>query len=361
LLIPQAWCGREAKAWFNGDSHLQSALARGVEAWVTRELSSGDFQTGKSLYNGEWLMGTYLMAGLGFGQAALSHPQEKEHYHKLMKLCIERILTPGAREYDRAAWGEDPLENLESPLHHLAYLGYMNVVLSHERTFDSSSPYGELNDRITAKLARAYEKEPSLLLYTYPGQKYLPDNCAAMASIALHDRATGSSHRALIRRWLEKCRASYCDPRTGLLYQTDRPPGRGSGTAMGVYFLSFVDHSLSAHLYEALKKWLAEAPMGFGAVREYPHLPGAGQGDIDSGPVILGWGFSTTGFSIAGSRIHGDFPYFEKLCRTAYLAGAPVDRNGTRNYVMGGPLGNAILFAMLTARREDGGKGEKRR
>ena len=84
-------------------------------------------------------------------------------------------------------------------------------------------------------------------------------------------------------------------------------------------------------------------------MREYPPGEG-GPGDIDSGPVILGIGFSSTGFALAGARTFGDRERFQSLYRTAYLIGSPLERGGLRNYVCGGPLGNAILFAMLTAR-----------
>jgi len=348
--IPRAWCGREARAWYGDDRRLQEKLARGMEDWITSTITLESYKTGNSTYNGEWLMGTCLMAGLGFGQTALTHPELKERHLRMVRLCIEKILSHEARGYDRDAWHEDPLGNIRSPRHHLAYLGYMNVLLSYARCLERNGPYARLNDLVSEKLDRAYRSEPSMLLYTYPDQKYLPDNCAAMASLALHERAVGAGRQDLIRRWCEKCRTDYCDPRTGLLYQTDRPPGRGSGTAMGIYFLSFVDRDLSAQLYWALREHLAESPLGFGTVREYARGYPQGPGDIDSGPVILGWGFSATGFSIAGSRIHGDLDLFTRLCRTVYLAGAPADDEGKRIYAMGGPLGNAILFAMLTAR-----------
>jgi len=83
-------------------------------------------------------------------------------------------------------------------------------------------------------------------------------------------------------------------------------------------------------------------------VREYPHGH-SGSGDIDSGPVILGYGVSATGFALGPARIHGDQALFGRLLRTAVLFGAPLQRKDTLEFVSGGPLGNAILFAMLTA------------
>ena len=72
-------------------------------------------------------------------------------------------------------------------------------------------------------------------------------------------------------------------------------------------------------------------------------------GDIDSGPVPLGVGVSSSGFTLAGTRIFRDRGLFTALFRTVYLFGAPLDRAGRRRFVTGGPLGNAIMLAMLTA------------
>lgn len=87
---------------------------------------------------------------------------------------------------------------------------------------------------------------------------------------------------------------------------------------------------------------------GFGAMREYPSGR-SGNGDIDSGPVVLGASVSATGFALASSRLHGDRETFVGLYRTAHLFGLPVGDSAGFRYVSGGPLGNAILLAMLTA------------
>jgi hypothetical protein len=48
-----------------------------------------------------------------------------------------------------------------------------------------------------------------------------------------------------------------------------------------------------------------------------------------------------------------DATNFALLYRTADLFGAPVDRaDGTRGFLVGAGLGNAVLLAMMTARAE---------
>jgi hypothetical protein len=354
--VPYLWCSRNADAWYRGDAELQQELARGVEEWVSTDLTRGHFSTGSSQFNGEWLFGTYLMAGLGFGQMALEHPELKERHVELMAQCIEKILSPEVRAFDRESWGDDPIESLDSDSDHAAYLGYFNILLSLHRQLEPESQYADLNDRITESLVRRVKASDILLIQSYPFEVYPVDNCAVIGSIGLHARATGTERTEMLSRWRDYCRDNYVDPESGLLYQAVDPCSgdpidepRGSGTVLGLYFLSFSDPDFSEQLYGSVKKSLFGRVFGFGAVKEYPPGKRSGRGDIDSGPVVFGFGLSPTGFLIAGTRIHADRDGYRRLFATAYAWGAPYEKNDRLNFVTGGPLGDAILFAMLTA------------
>lgn len=356
-LIPHRWCARQADDWYEGHIENHKKLANGLEDWLGSHVTTNDFDTGYDLFDGEWLFGTYMMAGMGFGQSAIEHPDLREKHLELMSTCIKQVLSPEVREFDKHSWKNDPIESLDGDSGHAAYLGYFNLVLGLHRLLDPESEFAPLNDRITEALTRRLEKSPLTLLETYPKEVYPVDNCAVIGSIGLHGTATGTDHDGLIRKWVERCRRDYVDSQTGLLFQcidpdTGKPADhpRGSGTAFGSYFLSFADIELSRDLYKAVRKELAGTFLGFGVVKEYPRTVRGGRGDIDSGPIILGYSISATGFSVGCSRIHKDRSYFSKLFSTAYFFGAPLEHGNRWEYVTGGPLGNAIMFAMLTAK-----------
>lgn len=354
--IPHRWCALEAPAWFRGDVKLQSRLARGVESAITEELSQEQFATGDARFNGEWLFLTYMMAGMGFGQTAVEHSELRERHVELMNLCLDRLLSPQFREFDREAWGKNPINSLDTEDGHAAYLGYLNLLLSYHRTLVPDSKFAAINDQITETLIRRIEKSPTRLLQTYPGESYPVDNSAVIASIALHGQATSKNHQAVIDDWVKHCREQFIDAKTGLLYQSvdwksgfrvDAP--RGSGTGLAVYFLSFADKSLSQDLFQAMRETLADSVIGFGTIREYPPTVTAQSGDVDSGPVLFGHSTSATGFGLAASRIHGDEQLFSKLYSTACLFGGPTDIGDQRKFITGGLIGDAVMFAMLTA------------
>ncbi len=361
-VIPLWWCGRPARDLYEGKTAPQLALANGLENWTTTDLDRTAFATGSARFDGEWLFGTYTMTAMGLGQVALAQPELRDTLQPGMLQCLRSVLKPRTRAFDRTAWGNDPITSLDDlDSHHAAFLGYYNLALSlYCYVFQppADDQMRQLNERITAALAHRLEQSKLLMLQTYPDEVYPVDNSAVIASIGLHTRAGGRDCRGLVRRWSANCRRMYVDPRTGLLIQAVHPLNgeaidapRGSGTALAVYFLYFADPELSKDLFGALQRELFGTVNGFGAVREYP-AGHNGSGDIDSGPIVFGYGASATGFTIAGCRLHGDFQNFRKLYATAHLWGAPVTRDKRTNWVSGGPIGDAILFAMLTAPRQ---------
>lgn len=359
--VPHRVCEREASKWFDGDPTKVDALAASLERWTTADLAASTFVTGSSRFDGEWLFATYMMAAMGFGQVALDRPDARETSLARMERCLDAMLDPHVNVFDEKAWSENALASVKAApgtpedRGHVHYLGYAGLALSLHRTLRPSSRFTEQEDAIMAALARRIETSPTGFVETYPGEVYPVDNTAALAALAVHARATKQPPPPALLRGLDAVRANGIDPATGLLFQRvsvdgakPRDVARASGTALAAYFLSFADEPTSSSLFRALERQFRTV-LGFGGMMEYP--TGARGGDIDSGPVILGFGVSASGFAIGASRAHGDRDKFTSLYATAHLFGAPLDEDGTRTYVTGGPIGDAILFAMLTAPR----------
>lgn len=354
LVVPRRLCQTGAEAFFGGDRARVGAFGANVDRHV-RELEPARFSTGSRRFDGEWFFGTAMMAALGFGQTAREHPELATESLARMDRALDAVLSAPARTFDAEAWRADPLDSLDSEDGHAAYLGYANLALSLRRFVEPEQRFATLNDRISQSLERRLEAAPSLSIETYPGEIYPVDNAAAVASLALRARALGEEPRAVVQRWLDLLPVRFVDPDSGLLYQAldpNRAPAdapRGSGTALGAYFLSFADERASLALHRALRRELAGSVAGFGVVREY--LPGTSwrAGDIDSGPLIFGWSISAMGFALSGCRAHADRAGFVELYRAFHLFGAPVERGSELTFASGGPLGNAIVFAMLTA------------
>jgi len=310
-VFPSWWCGLGAEKWFDVP-HQQVAFASAFEQQIKSDIVIGDFGTANDQYNGEWLFCTHVLGATGFAQMAIQHPERKEHYMLLMEDCLDKLLEEEMQRFDEKLWGSKAMETLDSDkADHGAYLAYLNFALSLHRSLKPKSRFAETNDRITATLIRRFENSKHWLLQTYRHEVYPADNCLAIASIGLHAKATNTDRSRLMDQIIGSFREVCIDEKSGLMFQSinnysgkpqDEP--RGSGTTFGLYFLSFVDRQLASELYQAAREELAGSVIGFGLMQEYPASSPGGFGDVDSGPVIMNYGVSPTGFMIAGCSVH---------------------------------------------------------
>ncbi len=353
LLALFAWQGHHNAGLYRGSLAAQQAHADAVAAWAEGNAGAQAHSPGSAFFDAEWTFGTCTMVVMGLGQVSLEHPELRDRYMPAMESCLDWLMLPESRAFGTQKWGSDGLDGLEGPPGH-AYLGYLNLALGMHRLLQPESRYAATHDALTAMLAAGLAL-PVHRFQTYPQESYPCDQAMAAGSVGLHARATGADRGALLTDWSQRYREAAVDPETGWLFQRldsrDGSAGddpRGSGTALSSYALLYADPALSAELYAALAARGLGAPLGLGVIREYP--PGIhGWGDIDSGPVILGYGVSATGFSLGGARAHGDERAYTSIARTATAFGLPAPRRGGRWFLTGGAIGNAIMLAMLTA------------
>ena len=352
LTVPSWLCGLESGALFDGGLEAQLPLVRAVAAHSASPIR---FDTGSPRFDGEWRFVTLQMSVLGLGQFIRAHPEQRAMWMPAIERCIDRMIAADTLAFGTDPWHMSGLEFDKVPAP--AWTGYLNMALGMHRLLEPGSRFIPLHDRLTAALVRRMVREPFAALATYPGETYPPDMATVAGSVGLYQRATGrDEYEPALKAWLASFQRQAVDPLTGLVYQSldtgsgsaaDKP--RASGTAFSVYFLSFADPGVSGTLYQASRSRCAHSFAGFGGISEYPEGVTAGRGDVDSGPVIFGVGASATAFSLSGARIHGDRGLYRELMRTACLLGTPVERGGTRRFVLGGSLADAVMLAMATA------------
>lgn len=354
LVLPRLVCGWDAGAWLDRDLDVQDRYARGLIRAINAQPGPLFYHTGVVRFDSQSAVAIYQMTLLGLGQILLDRPEKRAEYLPTMREAAARLVRHETLACGKAAYGHDGLSMAPGEGH--AYMGYVNLGLSMLRRIEPDNPQAALNDRLTEALASRLFKAKTGLIETYPDESWPPDVAAVAGSIGLHATATGRDRRAELDAWGERfARCSIHESgflvqrvRSGTCEPVDGP--RGSGTAVGAYFLSFSNPDLALRLAAAVGEPGEAGLFGFGAVREY--APGFdGQGDTDSGPVILGVSVGATGFGLAAAQVGGDRALFTRLYRTTTLFGAPVSAGeGAGSFALGGVLGNALLLAMLTAR-----------
>jgi hypothetical protein len=300
------------------------------------------------------------MTALGLAQVCLAHPEWKSRYGPTITSAATKAFLPEMREFGTKAWyGEDAMDSLDGPHGH-AYLAYAALALGMARLVDPAFPAAVAvqHDALIAAYERRLLAASTGLIDTYPGEAYPTDVAAVAAAIAVHGRATGVDHRAVLAHWAEKVRAFQIDRTSGLVIQrlgsVDGSPHdapRGSGTGLGAYFAGFADRPLAELLTDALLHHESTL-LGFGAIREYANGHN-GPGDVDSGPVVLGVSVAATGFALAPLRALHRREAFTRIYRTTALFGLPVERRRAEEpdlrFATGGSIGDALLLAFLTS------------
>ena len=349
-----AWYGQDSAAWLDGDE----TVVRGLAAELV-EFERADSVTRathpENRFAGEWALVTHQMTALGLAQVMLAHPEWKGAYAPTLRTAALRAFLPEMRDFGTRAWhGEDALASLAGAHGH-AYLAYSALALGMARWLDPEGfppDVARAHDALIAAYERRLLASPTGLIETYPDEAFPTDVAAVAAAIAVHGRVTGIDHAPVLAHWVREVRSVQIDRASGFVHQrmsvdgTPRDVPRGSGTGLAAYYAGFVDRSLAAELTSALLAH-ERTLLGFGAIAEFGAR--VGHGDIDSGPVILGVSVAATGFSLAPFRALGHREAFTRLFRTTTLFGLPAWRGEALCFRTGGPIGNALLLAMLTS------------
>jgi hypothetical protein len=354
-IVTPWWCGRAAGAWRDGDASTSGPLAEELIAFEARDDATRAAPPADR-FTGEWALVTHQMTALGLAQIVLAHPEQRARLAPQVTRAALKSWRAEMRAFGTRAWGgEDAMASLGSSHGH-AYFAYPALAVGMARLLDPAFPasVAREHDAVIAAYERRLLASPTGLIETYPGEAYPTDTAAVAGAIAVHGRATGADHTRVLAHWAERVDAVQIDPASGFVVQRmgahdgaahDAP--RGSGTALAAYFAGFADRAVAHRLAENLFRHEATF-FGFGAIREY--APGhAGNGDVDSGPVVLGVSVSATGFALGPARAHGYVESFERIYRTTELFGGPVVSGGRQHFLTGGPIGNALLLAMLTS------------
>lgn len=309
-------------------------------------------------FRGEWALGALSMSGTAMVQMALADPETREESRDRVAQWIDQAQRPALQRFDTRAWGRNALATLESPEGHLGYLGHLNLLLASHKYLGGDGRFDGLHRRITESLRAKLERSPVLVAETYPGEIYVPDVVAAVASIALFEKAT-TGDSPFARRWVARARERLLDPATGALPFSVDLPGRvrqgprGCGMGWNSFYLGFVDPKFNREQYDVMKTVFAGRAGGIvPGIREWPRGVRRG-GDVDSGPLIGGLTPSGTGFAIAGAVLNGDRAFLGDLLNTSEGAGFTVQWKGRRRYATAPLVGDAILLSMKTARPWD--------
>lgn len=275
----------------------------------------------------------------------------------ILKTLDKKIFAPYG--IDSAGLHSDTL-----PHYSVLYLGHLNLMLGCYRTLSPDTTFDRLNDRISESLFARYNNTEYLCLESYPSAIWIPDNTVALASLKLYSHNTGADFDSVCSKWTDYAKANYIDHETGVLCSTVSPKTgqaleepRGSMLGWSIMFIYQFDSAFASELYQNYKKHFSDNLLLFRLFRERHNDRRISMGDIDSGPVFLGYSIPANEFALSGAVLSGDTETAGKIVRLINVGAKTIDKNDEIKYSIRfvnmnvSPMSEALVLNSLTVTR----------
>ncbi len=245
-----------------------------------------------------------------------------------IEAAAELVVDPANASWVIRHWGESYLER-----ENIFYRMLLIAGLTSYQSITGKARYEPLLRQQVISLSWELDQSPHGLLDDYPGQCYPID---ILPAIAVMQRAAALLEIDL-GNFAERARRGFegrmLDPATQLpSYVADPLEGVGIGPARGV--------GISYKLIWAKELWPETAKAWYGLyqrqfVQQGALISGVREfrkgmdtyswlGDVDSGPILGGFGVAASAFGIAAARVNGDAALAHALSSQAILAAWPL-------------------------------------
>lgn len=295
---------------------------------------------------------TNVLYGLAWCEIGLADTVENNK-----RLALQEALF--AYNQINSAKAKSYFESSLYPNYGIFYLGWNNYLLSKILLLDSNCAnnqnYKKLYLRNCETIVDAMKNSNSPFLQSYQYQAWPADMCVAMASLKNHEKIFDNKYQQVVADWVVNVK-SKLDPRTKLIsHKVNAENGktiegaRGCSISLILRFLSEIDSNFAQEQYNLYKKNFVATTFGLPSINEYP-IGLCGSGDIDSGPVIFGVGFSGTIVSIGTYSVMGDYDLAENQYKTINAFGLSKKSSEMKKYLFGQmPIADAFIAWSRTA------------
>lgn len=280
---------------------------------------------------------------LAWGNFLLDHSNNKyfSEGHAEIEKAWSRINSPE---------GKAPFETELSFARGAFYNGWSAYVLGTKLSLESP----EARDRkevqefktLCHRISKAIQE--STFPASYPGSAWPADAVVCAASLSLHDRIFDRQYAQAIRNWVSRVEAHY--DASGMIPHSVRPfdgktreSARGSSQALMLIFMREIDEQVANKQFKMFRDRFVDAKVGLAGIREYP-MGEFGLGDIDSGPVILGFGGVATIVGMQTLSVYGEATTSWKMKASVNALGMAFGNGETKDHFLGLlPIADAFI------------------
>jgi hypothetical protein len=311
--------------------HSHRSLTPKYEKWATERVNSGcakelDIE---NIDGTEWpLFGSvfYLLATESIQEA---WEKSKDHSSIAPKIyatgaieaAAKLVADPGHASWVKIHWGQNYLHR-ENVFYRMLLI---SALTSYEKLVGDGKYISILRDQVET-LSKELDDSPYGLLDDYPGQCYPTDIVAAIAAIKRADAVLGTDHSDFVRRSVRAFQGQFVDS-TGLPpYEADSVNGiirkaRGCSSQWITVWAPDLWPEYAKQLYKNFEKHFWQKRWTVVGFREFikDHPNGDWYIDVDSGPVIAGFGAAASAFGIGAARVNGRFDHAYPLTAEAIV------------------------------------------
>jgi hypothetical protein len=229
------------------------------------------------------------------------------------------------------------------------YCGWNNYLLGRKLSLELPGARSESEVSLFTQQCDkiAYAIEESVYPVSYSGGAWPADVMVAVASLQLHDNLFEKVYQDVITRWLTKVKNNLDS--NGLIPHSVHPvdgrpneTARGSSQCLMLILLKDIDPEFAMQQFLLFKGHFVDDRFGLTGIYEYPKGE-SGTGDVDSGPVILGFGGAAT---IVGMRTLSTFDDHDgdRIMSLVGSLGFPITTEGRKTYFFGQlPMADAFI------------------
>lgn len=321
------------------------------------DIGSDIFQL--SYENPEFMLFTYSYSVYALTNLTIKDLSYKERSEIYIKEAIRKVLNE--KIYSFYGISQDLRQINDIHDYSVLYLGHLNLMLGCYRLISQDTVFNKLNKDISESLYQRYNETKFLNLESYSGHIWIPDNTVAIASLKLYSKNEKNDYDIICKKWLEYAKLNYIDKKTGLLYSkvnsiNGKPieEPRGSMLGWSIMFIYQFDSDFAIDLYNNYKKKFSYDLFVFRLFKEKYRSWSINGGDIDSGPILLGFSIPANEFALANSILAKDYKTARKLERLINLGAHKIETNEEIRYKLRffnmnvSPMAEALILYSLT-------------
>jgi hypothetical protein len=312
---------------------LSQTLAPRYAAWAKSRVEQE--HDPKSVSGTEWP----LFGSVFYLQAMEALQQEWQAGHKgsaiapvvyagdSIDAAAELITDPGQAEWVRQYWGKDYLYHADLFYRYMLISGMTSytVLTGNERYV------AQLRDQVET-LSAEIDASPRGYLDDYPNQCYPPDIISALSAIQRADHVLGTNHSAMLQRSLRAFVKPFSDSHDLPRYNVEAAtgdslqPSRGTGDSFNLIATPPLWPEQSVAWYKIYIDQFWQERNGLVGFSEYAKdtPPEEQFADVDSGPVIWGYGVAASAFGVGTTRAQGDLKRAAPLTAEMLVASCPL-------------------------------------